>query len=824
MPLQPRTVETRSPAPRPAEPDESDRRETAASLGERIRRVALGLTAALVTARAYTTSEPNLELGAGAGLSWVLVLLSVAGLAIAGWFLAGRLRCRWSWTDAAVVILMVLVAGSAPHALDRRPAINLAWEWIALGVAYLLLRSLPRTWRESSALAGALVATAVAVSAYGLYQGAVEMPMLRADYRRNPQQFLARHPEVNLVPGSREHFLWEQRFLFSNEVMSTFALGNSLAGFLVGPIVLALAVGFQNLVRRDGDGSRWKALGMAAPWILVMLICLMLTKSRSAWLGLLVGTGIVAWQARRAVPARVLLATGLGGLALVIVLALAGLATGWLDREVLTQSRMSLGYRWEYWQGTWRMITGGASDPWTAVKSPTLWSGVGPGNFRGPYLRYKLPQSSEEILDPHNLFLEVWATAGFWALAALVAALALGLWNLLGPPSRARAARDAERAPPGGDRARRKSKSSAPVEVVSRPDGEDKADAPPCRTLWLILSAGAGWVLVVVLGQLNLFEEGSFSRWLILGGSWLAAVWLGRPLWRRLPIPSSALGAAFVAVAINLLAAGGIGIPTVALGFWSLLALGLNLREDRPCSRLREFESRVPAFSLAAGWAAVVGVFVGAAVPFWRTEAAVAEAEEAISHRPPDFERAERAFQRAITAEGFLAVDRYSARPWLGYARSELAAWEWRGAKAGDERWKKVLILLSEAVTPPRNPISWSLHMRRAETIRAILQHLRSDLPPIELVRLGGEIVKETRIATLLYPSHAGLHARLAEASAEISMFGDAAREAEEALRLDRLTPHLDKKLPKAVRERLESHLAEWREKAPQSVGLDRAP
>src|SRR5207247_8998590 len=122
---------------------------------------------------AYAASEPYLAQGAGTGLFWVLALLVAAGLAIAAGFVGGRFRFRWSWTDAAVVALMVLVATSATHALDRRPAINLAWEWIALGLVYLLLRNLPRTRYESSALAGALVATAFAVSAYGLYQGAV---------------------------------------------------------------------------------------------------------------------------------------------------------------------------------------------------------------------------------------------------------------------------------------------------------------------------------------------------------------------------------------------------------------------------------------------------------------------------------------------------------------------------------------------------------------------------------------------------------------------------------------------------------------------------
>ena len=110
-----------------------------------------------------------------------------------------------------------------------------------------------------------------------------------------------------------------------------------------------------------------------------------------------------------------------------------GLATGRLDRAVLTQSSLSMRYRWEYWQGAWGVITEGAPTLGQALSAPTFWSGAGPGNFGVHYLRYKLPQSSEEIQDPHNLFLEVWATAGFWAVLALAAALALGLWNLLGP-------------------------------------------------------------------------------------------------------------------------------------------------------------------------------------------------------------------------------------------------------------------------------------------------------------------------------------------------------------------------------------------------------
>ena len=64
---------------------------------------------------------------------------------------------------------------------------------------------------------------------------------------------------------------------------------------------------------------------MAAPVILVLLVCLMLTKSRSAWLGLLVAMIVLAWQVRRQVSVRVLAATGVAGLAGLVALVAAGL-------------------------------------------------------------------------------------------------------------------------------------------------------------------------------------------------------------------------------------------------------------------------------------------------------------------------------------------------------------------------------------------------------------------------------------------------------------------------------------------------------------------
>jgi hypothetical protein len=752
----------------------------------------------LITARAFFPSEPNLKEGAGDGLGWVLLIMVTVGVALAVPLFGGRLRFRFSIADALVVATMFLVAVSASHSLDRRPAINLAWEWVALGFVYLLLRNLPRTRGETTVLAGALVATAVAVSAYGLYQVKVELPLLQAQYQRNPREFLQK---ANIEPGGRNELMLRSRLLGSTEPWSTFALANSLAGYIAGPFVILLAVGLYNLVRPDGQGSRWTALAMAAPSLLIVLICLILGKCRSAQIGVAVSLCLLAVRGRKLARPRVLLAIALAGAVVVAVVVIAGLATRRLDLQVLTQSPKSARYRIEYWRGAWGVISGGATSLAGALSSPTFWWGVGPGNFAGPYLKYKLPEASEEILDPHNMILEVWASGGFWAFVCLTAALGFAVWNLLGPPGP-----ELER-PQAGDSRRDRARRRERRFDRDRPEPAGSADFdddPPTRSVWLMISAGAGWFLVVLFVWLNPFQGDLFSRWLILGASWLAAALLNASLWKRLPVPALALGAGALAVVVNLLAQGGIGIPTVALGLWSIVALGLNLRDDRPCGRIREYDSRMPALGLAVAWSAILGTFIGLVSPFWRSEAAIARGEAAVRQRPPDFEEAEAAFKLAAVEDG------YSARPWLSMAALHWMIWRERGSKVEDLRWMQVPICYDMATAPPRNPRAWAIHSERAIRIHDLMRELGSRLEPIQLMNYRSKIVEATRSASRLNPTNSELHARLAQASAEINMFGDAVAEANEALRLDRITPHADRKLPEDLRRLLENLIPKW--------------
>jgi O-antigen ligase len=798
-----------TPSPRPysaeaqarasAERDDFFEQPATNVIGEQIRRLALGLVAALVTARAYWPSEPNFQTGAGTGLSWVLTVLLVFGLALAGSLIGGRWQFRWSWTDAAVIALAALVAASAGHAADRRPAINLAWEWVGLAAVYLLLRNLPRGRRESQALVNVLLATAIAVAVYGLYQNRFELPLIQREFQRNPVLMLR---QLNIEPGTRAAKMFENRLVGSTEVWSTFALPNSLAGYIVGPLVVVVGIGLQNLVRRNTPGSRRSIVAIAVTIGLILLVCLLLTKSRSSWIGAIVGIGLLTWNLRRELPPRVLALAGLASAGVLALLIVAGLAIGRLDRQVLTESTKSLSYRLEYWRGAWGVITDGAPDIGQALQTPVFRAGVGPGNFGPRYVRYKLPQASEEVADPHNMFLEVWATAGAWALLAFLAAVASGLWNLFAKPSAGTRAEEVARA--------RRRDEPGRAGTAGDENGTPAHRQMPGLMLWAGLG---GWVTVVALGRLNPFEGDLFFRWIILGAVWfVAALFLKAAGWRRLGVDATVVGAGFVAELVNLLAAGGIGIPTVALGLWSLLALGLNLREDRGCGRPREWESRMPAFGLALGWAAVLGTFFALVTPFWRSEAAIAAAEEALARRPPDVELADGYLNAAIEA------DRYFAHPWHELAFLHFRVWQERGAKLDDEGsrwdWTTIPYLYHMATTPPRSPDAWALHSERAGVIGRLISLIGSQLKPIQAIKYKGAIVEATRRASQLYPTNAELHARLAEASAAISMYRDAVTEAEEAIRLDTIMPHADRKLDQELRARLEALIPKWRESA----------
>ena len=466
--------------------------------------------------------------------------------------------------------------------------------------------------------------------------------------------------------------------------------------------------------------------------------------------------------------------------------------------NIVTESTKSLRYRWEYWRGTWAILTNepnpfaprspaammaGEEVPAPLPEEHAFWRGLGPGNFAGAYLRHKLPEASEEILDPHNMVLEVWATAGLPDMLALLAALGLGLAQVFRRPRE-----------PVDD------ELGSPAPAAAKHDPA----APPATAAWLIPWGAAGWVAVVLLGKLNPFQGDLLARWVILGLGWVAALALGWTLWRRRLIPAYGAGVAVLAVAINLLAAGGIGIPSVALTLWVLLALGLNLRDDQPCGTLRERRGIARTAVVALLWAATIGAFWGAIWPFWRSEILTDRGEALMEKNPPQYETARSLFLAADEA------DRANVRPRLDQAELEFAFAKSPGGRGMRGYWERVFLALDEAIQGPwRDPNSLSVRRLQIQYARMVLDMLPRP-EPRDLISLRNKIVRAARRAAQLYPTSAALRAQLARASAEIGMYGDAVAEAEAAIRLHDLTPHLDKKLPEALLADLKGKLPEW--------------
>ena len=362
-------------------------------------------------------------------------------LLAASWTLA-RLRdpsiapLRLDRVDLAVALLVApqlisaLLLGFTSDG-NARAAANVGCEWIGVLVSFVLLRRWLRGRADFAAVVRLALALAIGISLLGIWQHHVGYRQAIAEFdsleneladakqvgnistiRRLQSELAA--AGIPLSGPARE--LWERRLRDSREPYGFFALANSLGGLLAPLLLLGMAL--WPAARSRG----WPVTRLVVFGIILLLIayCLLLTKSRTAWVGLaagvvlLAGNELVRWLRER--PRQAALAVGVP-----LLLVIAALGTGGIDREVLTEAPKSLVYRLEYWQGTLGVI-----------RDRPLW-GTGPGNFRQHYLAHKLERSSEEIADPHNFVLEAAATGGLAGLAGLAGCVVLLVGRRRGP-------------------------------------------------------------------------------------------------------------------------------------------------------------------------------------------------------------------------------------------------------------------------------------------------------------------------------------------------------------------------------------------------------
>lgn len=436
---------------------------------------------------------------------------------------------------------------------DRRAALNLTFEWIGLFVVWRLFRSLLLDRTLAAQTVSLLIGVAVGLSVFGIWQHHFEQGARSAWYlplRTELDDALSKQDGSGLLRVTKivaefheqgiplealegpARVLWENRLLSSTEPVGTFALANTLAGILAATLVLLIGKVTAGWKR----GQRRHVLNglVVAVQIAFIGYCLMLTKSRSAWAGAVVGLTVLAVVRTRAGSLMKVFRWGIAGVLAIAVTAGMAAFSGVLDKEVILESPRSLQFRLMYWTGAIELL-----------KEHPL-AGAGPGNFRQLYLQHKVDEASEEIRDPHNFVLDAWCSAGlvgFTGLLFLIASLCRQL------------TRDEENAESSG--------SALPTRRLS------------IRTVAGGLALGfglhAGWDWINGYG----FSAEDGMRLLLLAGP-SVFVLVSRVGVR---VDAATGRAAAAAMMVHLLAAGGFEMPAVMLLMLVCLALGTSLNE-----------------------------------------------------------------------------------------------------------------------------------------------------------------------------------------------------------------------------------------------------
>lgn len=755
---------------------------------------------------------------------WITPAWFVAAL-MAVWLRSreGLARRRLDWLDAGV---FVLTAGHVLSALrlivqqdgDRRVALNMLWEWLALAVSFVMLRGILADATRRAAWQRMMVALAIAFAGLGVWQHYV---MYRAEARRydalrseyddlsakapqTAEELRARsrrlselrqefaRQQIPMEGPARRQF--EDRLRGSTEPIGLFALANTFAGWIATWGLVGCGIVALNPTPANGLGPsrrrRWTVMGCLA----LVAFCLVLTKSRTAWVGTVAGGivwgGLARWNRRRIPRSDTSSATDAGNhpgsgdpsttsrgrrpatliaLAGGGVLAIAGLAllTGGLDREVIAQAPRSLKFRLQYWSGAAQV-----------VRERWFW-GTGPGNFRPHYLKHKLPEASEEIADPHNFVLDVWTSGGLVGLLGLA-------WSIAAAVQRARAT-------PGN-------RSAAEDVSPLRESSENGSTA----------GRGAAVAFGLMIASIVLFggDADEIIRMVCVAAAWSAA-------WRVLnglpaPATKACLAGAATVMGVHLLGAGGMEMPAITQTLLLLAVLVtssdvLGLSPTRVAAPTKSDGLRTVAE--ATGCAVLCAACVlSATLPVMSSESLVSVGDAEIA-RGDGVSRPELMYQQASVADPLNPV------PVERLADFYFLRWK-QQPPGGRETDFSNAVELAKLVLP-LDPHDASGYRRLGTMFIALAERSRN---PAEKVTAAKEAVEWYTGAVARSPNFSALRAERAEAFAVAQQLEQAASEARLALDLDginRRERHADRIFDEERVKRLESLIPEGRSAAP---------
>ena len=339
-------------------------------------------------------------------------LLLAAGLAL--WFLDGArrrtLRVHFSPLAIAILLYTSVMLLSAVGATAPDEALREVIKWAEL-LALLLVAPAMLHVRQGRWLAAALVLGAVGQALFGLYQFVFQI--------------------------GPEHFAILDRFMRAS---GSFGQPNPFGGYLglTLPVAVSLALWAWTALLHNTTRTPSAVLWALFYSVASVLIAagLIASWSRGAWLGAVVGVGIVLVLRSRTAA----IVTGLAVLAMLIALLLGTFSPetvpapiaervqdipvyfGMTDAlsQPVTDANFAVLERLAHWVAAERMW---ASAPWL---------GVGPANFNTIYPLVRLARWDIALGHAHNIYLNVLAETGLIGLMAytglLVTALAF-VWR-----------------------------------------------------------------------------------------------------------------------------------------------------------------------------------------------------------------------------------------------------------------------------------------------------------------------------------------------------------------------------------------------------------
>jgi hypothetical protein len=692
----------------------------------------------------------------------------------------------WSLAGAHILSAILVLVGEG----EKRLAMNMLWEWFSLAVLVSTLRQTLLRQAARQRFLQTLVTLGIVLSLFGTWQhyfwyaGNIReyesqrseldqleaSPTLSAEDARRRSELQADFLRDSIPLGGPQRGLFERRLRDSSEPLGFFALANSFAGILSVVTVLLVAGLLRSIVasiqtRLAPDSSTETASqpdavtavsirdwliknGVPIGCLAVVGYTLLLTKSRTALIGTAAGVGLAALMSlaglKRDALKQVVIVAALAIL-LAGILTGGAIATGSLDIEVLSEAPKSIQYRFQYWSGTAQVI----------AESP--WFGVGPGNFRSHYLQHKLPETSEEIADPHNFLFDVMANSGLPGVIALILLAIVLVRNAL----RLVTSFECDRQKKNAER-----------------EGNDPS---PTKVLGTAVGIAAGWQFVAEASlNLQLLSTGMLAVILSVVSKRIEAAGRVTP---GAGLTQTAALAAVVALFVHLLAAGGIAMPAIC---GCLLALAILTEPIRSEEKPVEWPSRsrtgalILAVLLVTAFAACLQT---AFVPVIRATSELRSGDYEAT-RQSNYSRARARYSQAAQA------DPLSPTPLMRLSDLSFLFWE---QTRDDDRFAEGVDFALEA--RKRNPHNGFYAYQIGRRYRQRFQRSGDS----EHAQSAAEWIGQ---ALDLYPTHPLWNAEFAIALGEAGRLEEARKAARDTLNLEAINQkagHLDRFLPEPV-------------------------